>query len=55
VANTHAKALEQLAQELLHEYEVVCSVPDNVKAGDKLQVSSKRKGVTMRAPARLPE
>ena len=55
VANTHVKALEQLAQELLHQYEVVCSVPDGVKPGDKLSVSSKRKGVTTRAAARLPE
>ena len=46
---------EQLAQELLHQYEVVCSVPDGVKPGDKLSVSSKRKGITTRAPARLPE
>jgi len=55
MANTHVKALEQLAQELLHQYEVVCSVPDGVKPGDKLSVSSKRKGITTRAPARLPE
>jgi hypothetical protein len=55
VANTHVKTLEQLAQELLHQYEVVCSVPDGLKAGDKLSVSSKRKGVTARAPSRLPE
>jgi len=55
MANTHVKALEQLAQELLHQYEVVCSVPDGVKPGDRLTVSSKRKGVTTRAAARLPE
>ena len=55
VANTHVKALEQLAQELLHQYEVVCTVPDGVKPGDKLSVTSKRKGVTTRAAARLPE
>ncbi len=55
VATTHAKALEQLAQELLHQYEVDCTVPDGVKPGDKLAVTSKRKGVTVRAPARLPE
>jgi VWFA-related protein len=55
VANTHVKALEQLAQELLHQYEVVCNVSDGVKSGDRLSVSSKRKGVTTRAPSRLPE
>jgi VWFA-related protein len=55
VATTHAKTLEQLAQELLHQYEVACGVPDGVKPGDKVAVSSKRKGVTLRASARLPE
>jgi VWFA-related protein len=55
VANTHVMALERLAQELLHQYEVVCSVPDGTKPGDKLSVSSNRKGVTARAPSRLPE
>jgi VWFA-related protein len=55
VATTHAKALEQLAQELLHQYEVVCGSPDGVKPGDKVAVSSKRKGVTLRASSRLPE
>ena len=47
--------LEQLAQELLHQYEVVCGLPDGVKPGDKVAVSSKRKGVTLRASSRLPE
>ena len=30
------------------------SAPDSVKPNDKLSVSSKRKGVTVRAPSRLP-
>jgi hypothetical protein len=54
IATTHANALAQLAQELLHQYEVACTVTEGVKAGDKLAVSSKRKGVTVRAPSRLP-
>jgi hypothetical protein len=54
VATTHAKALEQLAQELLHQYEVDWMVADGMKPGDKLSVDSKRKGVTVRAPSRLP-
>jgi len=54
VATTHARALEQLADELLHQYEITYAVPDGARPGDKLSVSSKRKGVTVRAPARLP-
>jgi VWFA-related protein len=54
VATTHAKALEQLADELLHQYELTYTVPDGAKPGEKLSVSSKRKGVTVYAPSRLP-
>ena len=54
VATTHAKALEQLADELLHQYEITYTLPDGVKPSDKLSVSAKRKGVTLRAPSRLP-
>jgi VWFA-related protein len=55
IATTHAKALEQLADELLHQYEITYTLPDGVKPSDKLSVSSKRKGVTLRAPSRLPQ
>jgi VWFA-related protein len=55
VSTTHARALELLAQELLHQYEVDWTVTGGVKPGDKLSVASKRKGVTVRAPSRLPE
>jgi VWFA-related protein len=54
IATTHARALEQLADELLHQYAITFVLPDGVKANDKLSVSSKRKGVTVRAPSRLP-
>jgi VWFA-related protein len=54
IATTHAKALEQLADELLHQYEITYTLPDGVKPSDRLSVSSKRKGVTLRAPSRLP-
>jgi VWFA-related protein len=50
-----AKALEQLGDELLHQYEITYALPAGAKPGDKLAVSSKRKGVTVRAPARVPE
>jgi hypothetical protein len=54
IATTHAKALEQLADELLHQYEITYVPADGVKPGEKLSVSSKRKGVTVRAPSRVP-
>jgi VWFA-related protein len=53
IATTHARALEQVAHELLHQYEVACTLPEGVRSGEKLSVSSKRKGVTVRAPSRL--
>jgi VWFA-related protein len=55
IATTHAKALEQLADELLHQYEITYTLPDGVKPSDRLSVSSKRKGLTLRAPSRLPK
>jgi hypothetical protein len=48
-----SQTVEQVANELLHQYEVAYAVPDGTKPGDKISVSSKRKGVTIRAPARL--
>lgn len=54
IATTHARALEQLAGELLHQYAITYSLPDGLKPNEKLSVSSKRKGVTVRAPARQP-
>jgi VWFA-related protein len=54
VATTHAKALEQLADELLHQYELTYTAPDGAKPGEKIAVSTKRKGVTVYAPSRLP-
>lgn len=54
ISTTLTRSVEQVADELLHQYEVTYPVPDNVKPGDKLSVSSKRKGVTVRAPSRLP-
>jgi len=53
IATTHAKALEQIANELLHQYEIAYVSADGVKPGDKLSVSSRRKGVTVRAPSRV--
>jgi hypothetical protein len=54
IATSHARALEQLADELLHQYAITFVSPDSVTPNGKLSVSSKRKGVTVRAPSRLP-
>jgi VWFA-related protein len=54
VGTSHAQTVQRVANELLHQYEVTYEGPDTLKAGDKLAVSSKRRGVTVRAPSRLP-
>jgi len=55
ISTTLVPALEQVADELLHQYALACALPDGVKPSDKLSVSSTRKGVTVRAPSRLPD
>jgi VWFA-related protein len=54
VSTTLVTSLERVADELLHQYEITYALPDGVKPSDKLSVSSKRKGVTVHAPSRLP-
>jgi len=46
------KAAEQISQELLNQYEVSFA-GEGLKPGDKLELSSKRKGVKVNAPTRL--
>jgi hypothetical protein len=55
ISTTLVPALERVADELLHQYALACALPDGAKPSDKLSVSSKRKGVTVRAPSRLPD
>jgi len=55
VSTTLVTVMEQVADELLHQYEVTYAVTGTPKPGDKISVSSKRKGVIIRAPARLPD
>jgi hypothetical protein len=49
---TLANAFDSIAAELLGQYEVVYSVPDNYKPTDRVAVSSKRRGLSVRAPSR---
>ena len=46
---------EMLGDELMHQYLVTYTLPDGVKPSEKLSVSVKRKGVTLRAPTRIPD
>jgi hypothetical protein len=52
VSTTLVTTMEQLADELVHQYEVTYRGPGG-KSGDKLAVTSKRKGITVRAPSRV--
>jgi len=54
ISTTLVPMLESVADELLHQYAVTYSVAEGAKPGDKLSVSSKRKDVSLHAPARLP-
>jgi hypothetical protein len=53
LSTTLIPTLEQLGDQLLNQYVLTCVLPNGVKPTDKLSVSSKRKGVTVRAPSRL--
>lgn len=54
IATTHAKTVEQVAEELLHQYEIKYVLPDGTKPAEKISVSTRRKGVTLHAPSRVP-
>jgi len=50
---TAAQTLEQLANEINHQYEITYTLPAGVKPSEKLQVTTKRKNVTVRAPQKI--
>jgi len=54
VSTTVVPTFERLADELLNQLEITYELPAGVKPTDKIAISSKRKNVTVRAPARLP-
>jgi VWFA-related protein len=49
------QGLQQMAQELTHQYVITYALPDGVKPNERLSVSVKRKGVSLRAPSRIPD
>jgi hypothetical protein len=47
-------ALERLASEINNQYEITYSLTEGAKPSDRLQVTTTRKNVTLRAPLRIP-
>jgi hypothetical protein len=54
MSTTLVPALERVADELLNQYSVTCALPPGLKAGDRLSVTTTRKGLKIQAPSRLP-
>jgi hypothetical protein len=52
-ANTMRPVMQQVALELLNQYEITYTLPQGMKPANRLSVSSRRKGVTVHAPTRL--
>jgi hypothetical protein len=52
-AGTILKIMEQLAQELQSQYQITYALPAGVKPSDRLEVSTKRRGVRAYAPSRI--
>ena len=49
------KGLQQVASDLLSQYVITYSLPDGVKPDKRFNISSKRRGVTLRAPSVIPD
>jgi VWFA-related protein len=49
------KALQQIADDLAAQYVISYALPDGVKPDKRFSVSTDRKGVSLRAPAGLPD
>lgn len=49
------KGLLQVASELTSQYAVTYALPDGVKPDKRFSISSKRKGVSFRAPSAIPD
>jgi hypothetical protein len=47
--------LQTLAEDLLRQYSIEYDLPAGVKPSDRFSVSTKRKGVSLRAPNRIPK
>jgi hypothetical protein len=49
------QALQQIASDLLAQYAITYTLPDGVKPDKRFSISSKRRGVTLRAPSAIPD
>jgi VWFA-related protein len=49
------RGLQQVANELLAQYQITYVLPDGVKPSDRLSVTLKPKGLTLRAPSRISD
>lgn len=45
---------QSVADELMHQFVVTYTLPDGVKPDNKVSVSTKRKGINLHAPTRIP-
>jgi len=49
------KALQQVADDLAAQYVISYALPDGVKPDRRFSISTERKGLTLRAPAAVPD
>ena len=49
------QALQQIANDLLAQYAITYTLPEGVKPDKRFSISSKRRGVTLRAPTAIPD
>jgi hypothetical protein len=49
------QALQQIANDLLAQYAITYTLPDGVRPDKRFSISSKRRGVTLRAPSAIPD
>jgi hypothetical protein len=54
VVNTMVPTMQQIALELINQYEIQYTLAAGVRPGDRLSVRSTRRNVTVRAPSRPP-
>ena len=47
------KVAEQISQELLNQYQLTYVLPEGTKPSDRLEITTKRKGLKVNAPTRI--
>jgi hypothetical protein len=55
MTNQASKGLQQIADDLLSQYVITYALPSGVKPDKRVNVSLKRKGLALRAPAGVPD